>query len=118
MGFIINYVAPVLPGQTNRAKSFAKELEPHMDEFQRLNKESTVTRFETFVQETPMGDFQLYLMEADDPTKIRQVIPGGNAYDEWWLDYLRDVNGIDLRKMQDDGDIPTPPSSVYSWPSA
>ncbi|MGH2710232.1 MAG: hypothetical protein ACRDH9_03385 [Actinomycetota bacterium] len=117
MGYVINYAAPVLPGQSERARNFEKELEPHMDEFLRLNKEATITRFQTFLQETPMGDLQLYLMEADDPTKLRQIIPGGTPYDEWWLDYLRDVNGIDLRTLQEK-EPPTPPAPVFTWPPA
>lgn len=117
MGHIINFAAPVLPGQSERAKSFAKELDPHMDEFVRLNKEATITRFETFVQETPMGDLQLYLMEADDPTKLRPIVPGGTPYDDWWLGYLRDVNGIDLLAIQET-EPPMPPTPVFTWPPA
>ena len=114
MGVLIPTVLPVLPGQTERVRNFQKELEPHRQEWERLNREATVTRYNVYLQETPMGDLAIHEMEADDPTKIRNQFTD-SACDNWWLDYLRDVHGIDMRRMSVE-DQPKPPPPVFTWP--
>jgi hypothetical protein len=32
--------------------------------------------------------------------------------DQWWLDYLRHVHGLDLRTMPA---VPSPPLMVFDW---
>jgi hypothetical protein len=113
MGVLIAAALPVLPGQSDRVRSFDSDLEPHREEWERLNREATVTRYSTFLQESPQGDVALVVMQVDDPTKIRSTFTD-SAYDTWWLDYLRDVHGLDLRSMSPE-DYPAAATPVQIW---
>jgi hypothetical protein len=114
MGILIPAAIPVMPGQTDRVRNFQKELEPHRKEWERLNEEATVTRYGVYLVETPKGDWAIHVMEADDPTKIRNQFTD-SACDNWWLDYLRDVHGIDMRRIPVE-EQPQPPPAVFTWP--
>ncbi|HEX9236514.1 MAG TPA: hypothetical protein VF972_09575 [Actinomycetota bacterium] len=105
---------PVLPVQSDQVRNFGQEVGSHKDEWERLNREATVTRYGVWLQEIRMGDFAIHVLEVDDPTKIRQVFTQ-SAHDNWWLDYLKDVHGIDLRNIPADQQ-PTPPPQMFGWP--
>lgn len=114
MGTLIPAALPVLPGQSDRVRNFEKEMEPHRAEFERLNKEATVTRYTTHLQESPQGDIAIHTFEVEDPSRVPRSFTD-SAYDNWWLDYLRDVHGIDIRSM------PSPPSPAmpaFEWTSS
>lgn len=113
MGVLIPAVLPVLPGQSDRVRNFEKELAPHREQWERLNREATVTRYNVYLQETPMGDLAIHAMEADDPSRIPRVFTDSSC-DAWWLDYLRDVHGIDLRGVPLEKQ-PAPPPPVFLW---
>ena len=111
MGELIAFTAPVQPGKSDRVRSFGEELAEHQAEFERLNKEATVTRFAITLQETPMGDFAIFLTEADDPTRLPRTFTD-SAYDTWWVAWLKDVIGLDLAAMPEP---PAPPQVAYDW---
>lgn len=112
MSYLAAVAFPVLPGQSERVKNFGQEVEPHTEEFERLNREAgDFKRFSVFFQETPMGDLALFVLEFDDPSKMRTSFTD-SAYDTWWLDYLRDVHGIDVRSLPE---VPGPPPMVFDW---
>jgi hypothetical protein len=50
----------------------------------------------------------------EDPTAVRQSFTD-SSHDTWWLDYLRDVHGIDIRNWPPGQPPPTPPSMVFEW---
>jgi hypothetical protein len=43
------------------------------------------------------------------------IVPGLEERDTWWLDYLREVHGIDPRNWLADQPPPTPPLLVFEW---
>ncbi|MDQ3985931.1 MAG: hypothetical protein M3280_05475 [Actinomycetota bacterium] len=112
MGFLAAAAFPVLPGQSERVRKFGEELQPNIDEFERLNKETTFTRFQVHLQEGPEGDLAIFVFEIEDPSKARSSFTD-SAYDNWWLDYLRDVFGVDLRAMPE---VPDAPPPTFVWP--
>jgi hypothetical protein len=111
MTYVSAAALPVLPGQSDRVRNFAEELEPHLKEFERLNKEGTFTRFQVQLQESPEGDLAIYVFEVEDPSRIRSSFTSSD-YDRWWLDFLRDVHGLDLRSLPE---TPMPPAPAYLW---
>jgi hypothetical protein len=113
MGVQIPVVLPVLPGQSDRVRNFGQEVEAHKEEFERLNREGTVTWYGVWLQETPMGDFAIHSMEAEDPSRLARMF-SETDYDQWWLNYLRDVHGVDLHGVPLDQQ-PTPPPQVFEW---
>jgi hypothetical protein len=117
MGTLIAAALPVLPGKSDRVRNFGKELEEHREEWERLNKEATITRYVSWLQESPQGDIEIVVMEAEDPSRIRPYIAGDTPHDSWWLDYLRDVHGMDLRGLTPD-QWPASPPPTFRWPEA
>ncbi|MGH2686670.1 MAG: hypothetical protein ACRDJP_14490 [Actinomycetota bacterium] len=67
------------------------------------------------IQETPQGDIRIVVEEVEDPSRMRLVVPGGTPYDDWWLDYARDVHGIDFRIIPAEQQA-SPPTTVLDWP--
>jgi hypothetical protein len=116
MGVLISYALPIVPGQEDRVRRLRDEMGPHIEEFERLNKEATVTRFWSYLQETPMGNLAIYTMEVDDPSRIRPLVDAGTPYDEWWLDFTRDVHGMNLRNITPE-QRPASPVPVFMWPA-
>ena len=111
MAYITAAAFPVLPGQSDRVRNFEQELKPNIEEFERLNEEGTFTLFQVQLQESPMGDMAVYVFGMEDPSKVRMSFTD-SAYDTWWLDYLRDVHGVDLRAMPEP---PSPAPPAYTW---
>jgi hypothetical protein len=104
----------IVPGQEDRVRNFEQELAPHRQEWERLNREAGGwTRFSVHFQETPMGNFMVNSWELEEPEKVRQAFTD-SPFDAWWLDFLRDVNGIDLRNLPPE-QAPTPPPLVFEW---
>lgn len=110
MGYWIAAALPVLPGKSDRVRNFRQEIEPHIGEFERLNREATVTRYANWLQESPAGDIEIVVMEAEDASRIRSSFTD-SPYDRWWLDYLQDVHGIDMTTP----DPPSAPPIVWEW---
>lgn len=108
MGDLFAAALPILPGQTERVKRFGEEIASVREEYDELNTKATLSRHVVFLQETPMGNFAIHVMEADDLSKIGREFTG-SKHDEWWLDFLRDVHGIDLRG----GQAPSTPAPVF-----
>jgi hypothetical protein len=115
MSFMGAVALPIVPGQEHRVRNFGQDVEQHQEEWERLNREAGgFSSFRVFLQETPMGNLALQVYELEDPTKVRTAFTT-SAHDEWWLDYLRDVHGIDLRTWPADQPPPTPPPMVFEW---
>jgi hypothetical protein len=70
MGVLIAAALPVLPGQSDRVRTFAMDLEPHREEWERLNREATVTRYITFLQESPQSDVAEDFPAAASPVQV------------------------------------------------
>lgn len=111
MTHVIAAALPVLPGRSDRVRRFADEVAANLDEFARLNREGTFDRYSVFLQESPSGDVAIHVFHVQDPSRIRTAFTD-SEYDTWWLDYLRDVHGVDLRSMPE----PPPPATlVFDW---
>lgn len=114
MGYVGAAVFPVVPGQEDRVRNFGQEVGEHQEEWERLNREAGGwTRFNIFLQETPMGNFAIMNWELEDPSKVRLSFTD-SAYDTWWLDFIRDVFGVDIRALPPDQQ-PAPPPMVFEW---
>jgi len=115
MGYHGAVFFPILPGQEDRVRNFGQEVAQHHDEWEGLNREAGgFTSFRVYFQETPMGNFAIQTWEVQDPSRIRSAFTD-SEFDAWWLDYLRDVHGVDIRNWPPDQPPPTPPPMVYEW---
>ncbi|HEX2241148.1 MAG TPA: hypothetical protein VHJ82_08435 [Actinomycetota bacterium] len=107
MGAIFAAALPVLPGQSERVRNFGQELQAVRDEYDELNRKATLSRHILFLQPGP-PDMAIHVMEGEDLTKIGREFTD-SAHDQWWLDFLRDVHGVDLRG----GPAPQPSQLVF-----
>jgi hypothetical protein len=108
LGNLIAYAVPVLPGQSDRVRDFGRELSAVRDRYDELNRSATVSRHVVFLQSSPAGDTAIHVMEANDLSRFLRDFDD-SAYDRWWLGYMRDVHGVDLRNF----DPPPPPEPVF-----
>jgi hypothetical protein len=92
MGAIFAATLPILPGQAERVRNFAKELGAVRHEYNELNIKATLSRHLVSLQ----GETAIHVMEGEDLSKIAREFTD-SEHDKWWLDFLRDVHGIDLR---------------------
>lgn len=107
---ILAYALPVVPGQEDRLRRFPEELAAHQADYEELNRLGTVRQHLAFLQATPAGSLLITAFEVDDPSRLLRAF-GDSAYDQWWLDYLRDVNGVDVRS----GPAAALPELVFAW---
>src|SRR5919106_5024092 len=107
---VIAFAMPVLPGRSERVAGFGKELEPLRDEFEQLNRRATISRQLMFLQRTPMGDVIVNVWEIDDPAKVDREFTD-SAYDRWFVDFSKDVVGLDPRGPSD----LELPELIFSW---
>lgn len=101
------YAMPIIEGKTQRVRDQAKEYDEHKARYEALNTEATVTRHSVWIQETPMGDFEVSVMEVDDPTKMRLHF-SSDDYDTWWRGFVKDTHGFDPEDVADDFQLPEP----------
>jgi hypothetical protein len=106
---------PIVPGQEDRVRNFGQEVAQHQEEWERLNREAGgFTAFHVVLEEWPGLTVAIHSWEVEDPSKMRTAFID-SPHDAWWLDYLRDVHGIDLRNWPADQPPPTPPPLVFEW---
>jgi hypothetical protein len=106
---------PIQPGRTDRYRGLGRELQPHLDEYADLNRFYQVARHAFWINHGQKGDLgvSVYDSTAEGLAEMRRrTWDQASAYDRWWLGFVEDVNGIDMR------DTPphrAPPEMVFSW---
>ena len=115
MGIIYGGTFPVLPGKEERIRNFANELAPHQAEWDRLCEEGTFSMVAILLQETPNGMIATYVNEVEDMDGRRTSF-GDSPYDRWWLEFAKDVYGIDLANLPPRRKPPS--ETVFQWNGA
>ena len=111
MTAMMSVALPVLPGKTDRVRNVGQEIAGHQAEWNRLCHEAgAFSHYNITLQESPNGDLCIYSMMLGEPHKVRMRF-GDSAYDRWWLDFVRDVHGLDLSNGA------AMPPSVFTWQS-
>ena len=109
---------PIRPGKTDRARRLAEELEPHMAEYEALNAKYGVRSNAIWISHSRDGrDLYVNVYDVDPvghPAMGERVWdPEGSAYDRWWLEWVKDVLGVDMLVERT---FARPPEEVFSWP--
>lgn len=89
---------PILPGKTERIKEIGAALAgEHAEAFDASQKNLNVPVESWHVQNTPMGDFLLVYLEAEDPLKMFQAFAGASGPSDRLLkDGVKECTGVDL----------------------
>jgi hypothetical protein len=108
---------PILPGKLERVRGLADELAPHRDEYDALNAGYRIRSHVMWVSHL-VDDVDLwvniYEMDPEDMARMRQRTwdPAVSAYDRWWLEWVEDVFGVDMRTRNG---LAGPPEKVFEW---
>jgi hypothetical protein len=108
---------PIQHGRTERARRLAEELRDHQAEYDALNAKYRIRRHVMWVSHLVSGTdlwVNIYEMEPEDMATMRERTwdPGHSAYDRWWLEWVRDVLGVDM--LVHNG-LAAPPEPIFSW---
>jgi len=95
---VFTYALPIKPGQTERVLKFGAELDGRglRAEYDQLNEVATIRQHLIAIQPGPPIELAIHTLICDDMNKLGRMFTNG-AYDQWWLDFLRDVHGLDVR---------------------
>src|SRR6266542_355156 len=95
---VFTYALPIKPGQTERVLKFGAELDGRglRAEYDQLNQVATIRQHLVAVQPGPPIELAIHTLICEDMNKLGRMFTNG-PYDQWWLDFLRDVHGLDVR---------------------
>ncbi len=107
---------PLVPGKTDRYRNLAAELEPHLEEYASLNARFQVGRHAFWINHARNGTdlgVSVYEIAPEGLAEMKQrVWDPSSPYDRWWLEFVRDVNGVD---MLIEPSHAAPPEPVFAW---
>jgi len=89
---------PILPGKMEDAKAFAAEISgPRAAEMEASRRPLGVTREAVWVQQTPMGDVGIVLIEAEDVAAANRGFAESKApFDMWFKQTVQGFSGVDF----------------------
>lgn len=106
---------PLRPGKTDRYRDLATELRPHFEEYQDLNRRFEVKGHAYWINQGRETDLGVSVYDISPAglgrMRLREWDPS-SIYDRWWLEFVEDVNGLDL--LQGPAHV-APPESVFDW---
>ena len=104
------FFVPLLPGKTEAARAFASTImNERRSEFD--NAQTTVTKENWYLQETPHGDFMIVVYTSPDPEKVHAALAvSEEPFDVWFREQILDITGIDISTPL--GGLPTP---LMAW---
>ena len=110
---IFQFAAPILPGKLDQWKAFNREIQgPRKAAMDALQQQAGVTRQVASLQQTPMGDFAVVMIEGDDPSAfMKAMAQATDEFGKWFKGQVQDIHGMDLEG---------PPPSIevyYTYPS-
>jgi hypothetical protein len=94
------FVFPVLPGKAEQARIFGKEVTgPRASEMDASRRPLGVTRETVWVNQTPMGDMGIVLIEAEDVAEAnRRFAASTEPFDVWFKETVLDLSGVDFNE--------------------
>jgi hypothetical protein len=97
-------VLPVLPGKTNEARAFMRELDgPRKSEFDASERRIGITKELWYLAKTPSGDQLVGYMEAQNfGQAVGQFSASRDPFDVWFKQQMASVTGVDLNNIPAD----------------
>ena len=94
----ISVVMPILPGQEDAARAFAREVAgPRADEFAEFQSVAGNTTRETWhLLDTPNGSVFAVWFEAADPEGGFEQLASAGGFAQWFREQIQEVTGIDM----------------------
>ena len=91
-------VIPVLPGKTETARIFLREVETERkDEYARSERRIGITKEVWYLAQLPAGDHLVVYMESPDfGNATRLFVKSQDDFDVWFKRCLAEATGVDL----------------------
>jgi hypothetical protein len=91
-------VLPILPGKTESARDFQRELDgPRKPAYDTSERRIGITREVWFIAATPAGEQLVAYMESPDFNKaLGMFVESRDGFDMWFKERLADATGVDL----------------------
>ena len=101
-------VFPLLPGKTEEARAFQRELDTtRKSDYDRSERRIGITKEYWFVASVPGGDQLVVYMESPDfAHALGQFGASQDAFDLWFKQRLAEVSGVDLGNLPPDMALP------------
>jgi hypothetical protein len=92
------FVFPVLPGKSEQLRAFAKQvMGARASEMDSSRRPLGVTREAVWLQQTPMGDMGLVLLEGENVADAnRRFAASTDPFDVWFKESVLDITGVDF----------------------
>lgn len=108
---------PIVSSRTARYRGLGRELQPHLERYEELNSRYEVARHAYWISHAHDGadiGVSVYDISTDGLARMkkREWDPA-SPHDAWWLGFVRDVNGVDMRRTPAHRE---PPEQVFAWP--
>ena len=101
-------VLPILPGKTEDARAFQRELDTERKgDYDRSERRIGITKEVWYIASLPTGDLLVAYMEtADFNQALQQFVASDDAFDQWFKQRLAAVTGVDLNNLPPDMQLP------------
>lgn len=101
-------VFPILPGQTEAARRFQRELDTtRKADYDRSERRIGITKEYWFVASVPGGDQLVAYMESTDFKRALQLfVQSRDEFDLWFKQRMADVTGVDFNNPPPDLKLP------------
>jgi hypothetical protein len=101
-------VFPLLPGKTDEARAFQRELDTaRKAEYDQSERQIGITKEYWFVASTPSCDQLVVYMESADFTRaLGMFSQSQEPFDVWFKQQLAEVSGVDLGNLPPDMQLP------------
>lgn len=109
---VFNGVFPVLPGNEDAARNFAKEvMGPRRGQFAANEARSDVTRETWSLLTTPDGSFVNVWFEGNVEEAFGDLATADDDFTVWFRQQVLDLTGVDMSAP----DGSTPPEVILDW---
>lgn len=110
---VFNAAFPVLPGQADAARAFAKEtMGARRSGYDESQQRGGITRETWSLQETPDGAFVVVWFESPDPEKsFMELAQDESDFAVWFRGRVKEISGVDLAQPPEG----PPPDVILEW---
>jgi hypothetical protein len=101
-------VLPILPGKTDAARHFQRELDTDRKvDYDRSERRLGITKEVWYLASLPSGDHLAAYMESADFNRALQLfVQSQDEFDQWFKRRLAEVTGVDLNNPPPDLKLP------------
>lgn len=101
-------VFPILPGKTEAARAFQRELDTERKaDYARSEQAIGITKEHWFIAALPSGDqFVVYMESQDFGQALAQFSRSQDEFDLWFKRRLEEATGVDLNNPPPDMQLP------------